>query len=124
MIAIHKAPQSFPPRFGHALIAKLIAEFGSSIRADGRVNPVPVVAHLSIHSIQTFLDIIAFYTDIILWVEFKRKLYLGNKGRVPRKKRIFYGLFTDNKITPIFSFGSKITNFTFGPIPKFYFLVL
>merc|ERR1719295_2443931 len=35
-------------------IVKLIAEFGASVITDGRVNPVPEVCNLSIHSIQTF----------------------------------------------------------------------
>ena len=51
----------------------------------------------------------------------------NNKGRVPKKKRIFYGLFTDKKIYTHFflEIESMIakTNFTLGPIKKFIFFV-
>ena len=49
------------------------------------------------------------------------------KGRVPKKKRISYGLFTDKKIYTHFflDIESMIakTNFTLGPIEKFIFFV-
>ena len=71
---------------GYVTIAKLIAECGSSVRADGSVNPVPVVAHLSVHSIQTFLDMIVFYTEINLQVEFESESFLGNNSsRTPKE---------------------------------------
>ena len=54
-----------------------------------------------------------------------KRFRLG-KGRVPKKKRISYGLFTDKKIYPHFFLEIEYmiakTNFTLDPNGKSFFL--